>query len=138
MPEINKDNEQLKLISIFHYIVGGVTALFSLIPIAHVIIGIIFIVSPETMTNKSGEAPPAWFGWIFAGMGTAAILFGLTMAICLICSGRFIAKRKRYMFCLVVAGFSCLFFPFGTALGVFTIIVLTRPSVKEIFGVKLS
>jgi len=33
-----------------------------------------------------------------------------------------------------MAGVECMFMPFGTVLGVFTIIVLMRPSVKEIFG----
>jgi hypothetical protein len=28
---------------------------------------------------------------------------------------------------------SCVFFPFGTVLGVFTIIVLARPSFRELF-----
>jgi hypothetical protein len=44
-------------------------------------------------------------------------------------------NRRRYIFCLVVAGFECFFAPFGTVLGVFTILVLSRPSVKALFGV---
>ncbi len=32
--------------------------------------------------------------------------------------------------------FSCVFIPFGTILGVFTIIVLSRPTVKEVFEQK--
>jgi hypothetical protein len=35
------------------------------------------------------------------------------------------------MFSLVIAGVQCMFAPFGTALGVFTIIVLTRDSVRR-------
>ena len=37
------------------------------------------------------------------------------------------------MYCLVMAGVESLFFPLGTVLGVFTIIVLFRKSVKEMF-----
>jgi hypothetical protein len=33
-----------------------------------------------------------------------------------------------------MAGVECLFMPVGTVLGVFTIIVLVRDSVKELFG----
>jgi hypothetical protein len=36
---------------------------------------------------------------------------------------------------LAIAGIECIFIPFGTVLGVFTIIVLMRPTVKELFGV---
>ena len=36
--------------------------------------------------------------------------------------------------CMTVAGIQCILMPFGTILGVFTIIVLTRGSVKELFS----
>ena len=36
---------------------------------------------------------------------------------------------------LVVAALECLAFPLGTVLGVFTLIVLVRPEVKQLFGV---
>jgi hypothetical protein len=58
---------------------------------------------------------------------------GWTLAVCMIIAGRFLAKRTHYMYCLVVAAISCIFFPFGTVLGVFTIIVLLRSSVKALF-----
>jgi hypothetical protein len=35
-----------------------------------------------------------------------------------------------------MAGIECMFTPFGTVLGVFTIITLVRPSVKEVFESK--
>ena len=41
-------------------------------------------------------------------------------------------ERKSW---LSVGGVECLFFPFGTILGVFTIVVLMRDSVKELFAV---
>ena len=34
-----------------------------------------------------------------------------------------------------MAGIECMFTPFGTVLGVFTIIVLMRPEVKTMFGI---
>jgi hypothetical protein len=36
----------------------------------------------------------------------------------------------------VIAAIACSFVPIGTVLGVFTIIVLTRPSVRVLFGVE--
>jgi hypothetical protein len=40
------------------------------------------------------------------------------------------------MFCLAMAGIeAALCMPLGTVLGIFTIIVLMRPSVKQAFGV---
>jgi hypothetical protein len=49
--------------------------------------------------------------------------------------GRNNVGSEEYTFCLVMAGVACMFMPFGTVLGVFTIIVLLRDSVKELFGV---
>lgn len=53
-------------------------------------------------------------------------------------SGRFIKKRKNKTFSLVVSGFNCLQIPFGTVLGVFTIIVLMRPSVQSGYDANLA
>jgi hypothetical protein len=40
-------------------------------------------------------------------------------------AGRFIHRRVNRTFSIVIAGINCLHF-FGTALGIFTLIVLTR------------
>jgi hypothetical protein len=131
--EKNQDQEQLKLLSIFHYVVGVLAAIFSCFFIIHLVIGIIAIVSPQSMAGTHSEPPPAFFGWLFAAIGGGMLLLGWTFAVCLIVAGRFLSQRKKHLFCLVMAGVSCLFVPLGTALGVFSIIVLTRPSVKELF-----
>jgi hypothetical protein len=68
----------------------------------------------------------------FAGL---FIALWLTFAACLVAAGRFLARRVRYTFCLVVAGLECMLMPFGTVLGVFTLLVLLRDSVKVKFGV---
>jgi len=41
-----------------------------------------------------------------------------------------------YWFSFVVACVECLFIPFGVVLGAFTIIVLSRRSVKELYGIE--
>ena len=61
------------------------------------------------------------------------MLVGLAFAVCVILTGRYIVRHKHYIFCLVMASLNCLFMPFGTILGVFTIVVLMRPSVKTLF-----
>jgi hypothetical protein len=55
------------------------------------------------------------------------------MAICILIAGRSLGLRKRYSFALVIACIECLFVPFGTILGVFTIVALSRESVKALF-----
>jgi len=56
------------------------------------------------------------------------------MAICILIAGRSLALRKRYSFALVIACIECLFVPFGTILGVFTIVALSRESVRGLFS----
>ncbi len=134
MPEeANKDQEHLKLLSTFHYVVGVMGIFFSCFPIMHLVIGISMIVSPETMTDKSGNVSPPFVGWMFAVIGGVMVLLGWSASICIILAGRFIARRSHYVFCLFASGLSCLFFPFGTVLGVFDFIVLLRTSVKDLF-----
>ncbi len=129
---MKQDLEHLKLLSIFHYIAGGLAAFFACFPIFHLVMGIAFIVL-SARSDVNADAPPAFIGWIFVGVAGMIMVMGWTMAACIIAAGRFLAKQKHYMFCLVMAGIECLFMPFGTVLGIFTIIVLMRESVKEIF-----
>ena len=125
--------EHLRLLSILHHVVGGLTALFACFPIFHLIIGIVFI-ALSAWPDAKGDAPPAFIGWLFVGAASAAMIVGWSMAACILIAGRFLAGRKHYMFCLVMAGIECIFMPFGTVLGVFTIIVLVRERAKEMFS----
>ena len=131
---MTQDEEHLRLLSIFHYIVGGVGCLFACMPLFHMVFGLVFILSPETFGGKGGDAPPAFFGWLFFVIGLSFFLIGQAISICIIVSGRFLAKRKKYMYSFVLGCIECIFIPFGTVLGVFTIIVLSRDSVKELYG----
>jgi hypothetical protein len=131
---MNRDEEHLQLLSIFHYVVAGLAALFSFFPLLYTIIGTIFIFAARHGTAKSGEdLPPEFLGWIFAVIGSGLFLFGLAIAICILIAGRSLALRKHYSFAMVMACIECIFIPFGTILGVFTIVVLSRESVRELF-----
>ncbi|MFB0552933.1 MAG: hypothetical protein ACETWQ_06410 [Phycisphaerae bacterium] len=125
---MKEDEQYLKLLSVFHYVVGGLAACFACIPIIHLSIGIAMLVGAI-------DDAPEFLGALLVLIAMFTMLIGWTLAVCIIIAGRCLAKRKRYMFCLVMAAISCVFMPFGTVLGVFTIIVLMRPSVKELFAV---
>ena len=132
---MNQDTEHLRLLAIFHYVVSGLAALFSLFPLIYTTIGAIFVFVARHGTPKPGEElPPEFLGWIFAVLGALLFLLGIAMAICILIAGRCLSRRKGYSFALVMACIECLFIPFGTILGVFTIIVLSRESVKTLFS----
>ena len=129
------DNEHLRLLSIFHYVKGGIGAFFSCIPIIHVIFGLILITAPQ-LFGHGKDQPPAFVGWLLLVLGISIILFGWTFAALTLTTGRCIARRRHYTFCFVWACLECLSIPFGTVLGVFTIVVLGRPSVKQLFNLE--
>jgi hypothetical protein len=129
---MNQDEEHLRLLSVFLYVCAGFAALFACFPFIYVIMGIAMMVSLHNVTPGRNE-PPAFFGLFFILIGAAMILFGWAFAACIAYAGRCLAQRKRHTFCLVMAAIACMFVPFGTILGVFSIIVLVRPSVKAIF-----
>jgi hypothetical protein len=132
---MNQDIEHLRLLAIFHYVVAGLAALFSFFPLLYTTVGTIFIFAARHGTAKPGEElPPEFLGWIFAVIGSVLFLIGLAMAICILIAGRSLALRKRYSFTLVMACVECVFIPFGTILGVFTIVVLSRESVRGLFS----
>ncbi|OAM90005.1 hypothetical protein OH491_17115 [Termitidicoccus mucosus] len=128
----NQDQEHLRLLVIFHYVVAGILALFSFFPLIYVGLGAMAIVSPEAL-GGGAQPPPEWFGWFFILLGSGFAFFGWAMAACAFISGRSMAKRRGRMFSFVVAAILCLFMPFGTVLGTFTIIVLNRQSVRQLY-----
>ena len=129
---MTQDEDHLRLLSIFHYVVGGLAALFSLFPIFHMLFGLFLILAPEKFGNN-GNAPPAFMGWLFVVFAAGFMIAGWIFATMVILTGRFLARRKYYTFCFVMAAIECLFMPFGTVLAVFTLVVLLRESVKRIF-----
>ena len=128
---MDRDLEHLRLLSIFHYVLGGITAVFACFPCIHLSVGIAMV--SGAMHDGSGQRPPEFIGWFFIAVAVAFILAGWTVALAMLFAGRFLARHTRYTYCFVVAAIECLFVPLGTVLGVFAILVLNRSSVKELF-----
>lgn len=128
---LNNDAEHLKLLAVFHYVVAALGAAFACFPLIHVVLGAALVVSP---TPAGQNAPPAAVGYLFMFMGGFFVLLGWAAAICTFVSGRCLAKQRRRLFSLVMGGVLCAFVPFGTVLGVFTLIVLSRNSVQQLYA----
>jgi hypothetical protein len=128
------DEEHLRLLAIFHYVSAAMTAFLACLPLLHVGFGLVLAFSPESFTaNGSGERPPAWLGLLFAVLGGAFVLAGWTLAALKFVAGRSLAARRRRTLCIAVACICCILPPLGTLLGIFTLVVLHRPSVKALF-----
>ena len=131
---MSQESEHLQLLTIFHYVVAGLTALLAFFPLLYSVIGWFLLYAAQHLDPNNHEPPPAFLGWIFIVVGALFFLAGVTMAICILIAGRCLSRRKGYSFTLVTACIEYLFIPFGTILGVFTIVVLSREPVKSLFS----
>jgi len=129
---MDQDNQHVQLLSVFHYVLGGITALFACFPFIHLAVGIA-VVSGAFPDQPGQHGFPVFFGWIFIAVASVLILLGWTLAVSVLVVGRSLARRTHYLYYFVVAAIECVFIPLGTVLGVFTIIVLSRNSVKALF-----
>jgi len=130
---VNQDQDHLRLLSIFHYVMAGFACLLPLFSLIYIGLG------AAMLSGKLPSSPPSAHGdviggWIFVGVGSVIFFMGAVGAALNILAGRALAKRERRTLCLVVAGLNCLHMPLGTLLGVFTLIVLARPSVQALFN----
>lgn len=128
MSTFNKDT--LHLLSIFHFILAGIIALISCIPLVYLALGVTMTVGGVT------ENVPA-LGVMGAAISLVVgliILVGIGLAVLVFLAGKNLDTQTRYQTCLFGAGVLCIFLPIGTILGVFTLIVLQDESVKELFN----
>lgn len=129
---INRDEEHLRLLAIGHYVFGGFVALFSCFGLLYVFIGLVMTAAAAT-ARRPDAAPPVVVGMIFTLIGGLITIFGVTFGALLVLVGRSLTARRRHFFCIVMSAIACLSMPFGTLLGVFTIIVISRPAVLALF-----
>jgi hypothetical protein len=126
------DLQHLKLLRLFHYIWGTFCCLFGLIGVIYAWIG-------EEMLRSFQRLPPGQenTALIFGGLFVAFSLFDVVLLetcgmVSLLVAGKYGARRS-YFACFAASVFNCVMIPVGTVLGVFSLIVLTRPSVKALF-----
>ena len=145
-----EDAEHLSALSIGHFVMAGLTLLGIVPLIGYAMVGASLAeqIGREmslTMGDISGQAgvdPLAGAdamlqdigAWV-TGVLIVVIVVSVLTALGFFLMGLKIRQRRWWTFCYLSAWGECLAFPFGTILGIFTIIVLSRPSVKQLFGV---
>ena len=128
--QYSQDAEHVRILSILFYVFGGLGALGGLFPLIYVAMGAAFV--SGGMGGAAGGPPPA-VGYLLIAFGGIASLLVWSIAGCTLFTAYNLGRKTRYMFCFVIACLCCMSVPLGTILGVFTIIVLARPAVKEMF-----
>lgn len=126
------DDEHIKLLAIFHFVIAGLALLGIAFLIAHYCLMRMMFSNPDfwKVQNNAPPLPKDFFKvfiWFYLFFGCILGVAGLLNLL----SGLFLRRKKYRIFSMVVAGLNCLQIPFGTVLGVFTIVVLTRNSVCQ-------
>ena len=124
---MDRDEKHLQILSIFHYILGGFTVSVGILSVISDLAGIHLIADP-------GRSLSLWEKFYNPGW---TVLFILTwaLALCIVLAGYYLSKRRHYFFCVGVAIFEMIYLcPCGIVLGIFSLIVLMCPSVKQLFA----
>ena len=146
-----EDREHLSALSIGHFILAGIS-LLGAAPIlfygaagAKVLeeFGSDLSMAMGDLPTQSGGNPLAGspdamlhdLGTLLTAAVVSFIAVSVLATVHLIVVGVLMRRRRWWTFCYLTGWGECLMFPFGTILGIFTIIVLGRPSVKRLFGV---
>ncbi|OGB62284.1 MAG: hypothetical protein A2Y94_00025, partial [Caldithrix sp. RBG_13_44_9] len=128
------DEEHLRLLSLFHFIKGGITAAFSLLGLLYFLF-LGFIMKMGNRFNMSSdtyneELPLQVMSYIFMIGGVIVLLFLLSGILQLV-SGYYLKQKEYRLFSFIIGIIEILEVPYGTILGLMTLIVLSRDSVKR-------
>ncbi len=129
------EDTNLRILGVFHYVFGGFVALFSMIPLLYMGMGLLISLSPALFESPKGvsEAPPMILGLVFSGIGLVGVLVIATVAVLMFVAGRNIHRTRNLNLCTVAAALACFFMPFGTILGVLTLVELNKREVRDLF-----
>ena len=127
------DADHLNLLSIFHFVGAGLALLGILFLLGHYAIFHSLFSNPNLWKNQNQRPPPAELFAVLRWFYLVGAIWFIASGILNLLSGLYIRARKNRTFSLVVAGINCGHIPLGTVLGVFTMIVLLRDSVRELY-----
>lgn len=121
---VDRDEEHLRLLAVFHFIVGGfnllVLVLLVLLPL---------VLGPSYYAALNIPQPPG--GWQERLIG--ALLVGSLQTLIYALNGWSLKNHHNRISCMILSVIECLSIPLGLILGVSAILVLRRDSVKELF-----
>jgi hypothetical protein len=135
--EEKTNTSNLNLLSIFYFVFGGLSLMVAFIMLIYgIVINVIFSnqhVQDAINSEPEGEIVGSVFG-IISIVFLVAFILVLVIGILQIIAGFRLRQKRSRSLIIVVAVLELLSFPLGTALGVFTIVVLSKPSVIDMFN----
>ena len=133
---MEKDLEHLKLLGIFHYIWGALSLLGGIFIGGYfLVICVILMNNPPTSTSSEDSGTASMAGGILIGVGVILFLVVVVYGILtLMAGGKYRKHQGGYWFCFILAIVTLVIggIP-GIVLGIFSLMVLSRESVKTLF-----
>jgi hypothetical protein len=126
------ERSQLKTLAIFYFVLSGLMFFTAALSIVQALFFSTFFNAP-TVPSPSQDEFSGLFAGFFVGMAVLLLVFYLTGAILMTIAGLNLRNSSRYTFCLIASIVTCLYFPLGTALGIFSVIFLQKDTVKALF-----
>lgn len=121
----------LKVLSILHYVYGALVCVMGMAMLS--LVGLGAFLASDVVAQNAEEPPPEWLGAFLGAFGMALFIIILLWGLFIVLSGRWIARRRNRTASIVVAALCLLSFPFGTALGIFTLVVLLNDEVRQAY-----
>jgi hypothetical protein len=137
-PIPNADLNQLRLLGIFHYVRAGLSVLFLGFLALHYTF-MHFMIHRFEEHRHAGDTSPFSPDDLFNAVRWAYVgvaLFEVASVTMNLLAAGYLRSQRRRTFCFVTAGLNCFSLPLGTVLGVFTIIILNRPSVERLYATR--
>ena len=129
---VDRDLEHLNLLKLCFYIQAGINGFFSLFGLLYAGLGA-WLSSAVLDPNIGLGDNSRLVGPIFLMSSILFLALGISGAVVSYYVGRCLVQHRRRTFCIVVAALGCIQIPYGTAMGICTIAVLNRPSVRALF-----
>jgi len=129
---VEKDRQHLRVLSIFWYILAGLYWVVGMAMGLYIVFGVMIVAG--SAPTRGGASGPA-VGYSMLGLGIGLLLFYGVYACLAYLTGRSLVeyRRRKFIFGMAI-GLCILGGLLGIPLGVFTIVVLSRESVKEQFA----
>jgi len=124
------DDDNLRTLVILHRVYGGIQVAFSCCFLAYITFISGYSGLPQPQARKRPRRSHRRDIRVHLG---AVILAVLAIAGLHFLSANWIRDRRNWTGVIIVAAIDCLNVPLGIALGIFTIIVLNRPTVRITF-----
>ena len=136
---MEEDIRYLNLLAIFHLIVAGIVGLLACLPLIELFISVPMLKDvPYALSQNEFFSQTTLAPLIFILIPSGITVVGWMFAIAIALNGYYLKNRKWLDYCMVVSGMETIFMPFGTILGVFAMILLTKPNIKNLFDEETS